>query len=78
MAPGGREQDNRYVFNNARLKALFDRSGDRSAGSRRFYVAGPLTAKLRCNTDTSVFMLKSGCQKGLVIFVWRVLHKGCG
>ena len=38
---------NRCVFS-ARMKALSDRSGDRSAGGRRFYVAGPLTAKLRC------------------------------
>ena len=30
------------------LKALSDRSGDRSAGGRRFHAAGPLTAKLRC------------------------------
>ena len=33
---------------NARFKALSDRSGDRSAGGRRFHVAGPLTAKLSC------------------------------
>jgi len=39
--------ENRCVFS-ARLKALSDRSGDRSAGYRRFRVAGPLTAKLRC------------------------------
>jgi len=39
--------ENRCVFS-ARLKALFDRSGDRSAGGRRFDEAGPLTAKLRC------------------------------
>ena len=32
----------------ARLKALSDRSGDRSAGGRLVHVAGPLTAKLRC------------------------------
>ena len=32
----------------ARLKALSDRSGDHSAGGRRFHVAGPLTAKLCC------------------------------
>ena len=38
---------NRCVFS-APLKALSDRSGDRSAGGRRFRVAGPLTAKLRC------------------------------
>ena len=38
---------NRCIFS-ARLKALSDRSGDRSAGGRRFHVAGPLTAKLRC------------------------------
>jgi len=38
---------NRCVFS-ARLKALSDKSGDRSAGGRRFRVAGPLTAKLRC------------------------------
>jgi len=42
-----RAVENRCVFN-ARLKALSDRSGDGSAGSRRFRVAGPLTAKLRC------------------------------
>ena len=39
--------ENRYVFS-ARLKLLSDRSSDRSAGGRRFHVAGPLTAKLRC------------------------------
>jgi len=44
MAPGCREQ----VRFNARLKALSDRCGDRSAGGRRFHVAGPLTEKLRC------------------------------
>jgi len=41
-----RAVENRCVFS-ARLKALSDRSGDRSAGGRRFHVAGPLTAKLR-------------------------------
>ena len=41
-----RAVENRCVFG-ARLKALSDRSGDRSAGGRRFHVAGPLTAKLR-------------------------------
>ena len=35
---------NRCVFS-VRLKVL---SGDCSAGGRRFHVAGPLTAKLRC------------------------------
>jgi len=40
MAPRSREQMRL-------LKALFNRSGDR-AGGRRFHVAGPLTAKLRC------------------------------
>ena len=39
--------ENRCVFSDL-LKALSDRSGDRSAGGRRFHVAGPLTAKLRC------------------------------
>jgi len=39
------EVENRRVFS-ARLKALSDRSGDRSAGGRQFHVAGPLTAKL--------------------------------
>ena len=39
--------ENRCVFS-ARLKALSDTSGDRSAGGRRFHVDGPLTAKLRC------------------------------
>jgi len=42
-----RAVENRCVFS-ARLKALSDRSGDRSASGRRFHVAGPLTAKLRC------------------------------
>jgi len=42
-----RAVENRCVFS-ARLKALSDMSGDRSAGGRRFRVAGPLTAKLRC------------------------------
>ena len=42
-----RAVENRCVFS-ARLKALSDRSGDRSAGGRWFHVAGPLTAKLRC------------------------------
>ena len=42
-----RAVENRCVFS-ARLKALSDRSGDRSAGGRRLHVAGPLTAKLRC------------------------------
>jgi len=37
---------NRCIFS-AHLKALSDRSGDHSAGGRRFHVAGPLTAKLR-------------------------------
>ena len=37
----------RFVFS-ARLKVLSDKSGDRSADDRRFHVAGPLTAKLRC------------------------------
>jgi len=42
-----RAVENRCVVS-ARLKALSDRPGDRSAGGRRFHVAGPLTAKLRC------------------------------
>ena len=48
-----RAVENRCVFS-ARmlklhlLKALCDRSGDRSAGGRRFHAAGPLAAKLRC------------------------------
>jgi len=42
-----RAVENRCVFS-ARLKALSDRSGDCSAGGRRFHMAGPLTAKLRC------------------------------
>ena len=42
-----RAVENRCVFS-ARLKAPSDKSGDRSAGGRRFHVAGPLTAKLRC------------------------------
>ena len=36
-----RAVENRCVFS-ACLKALSDRSGDRSAGGRRFHVAGPL------------------------------------
>ena len=47
MAPGGREQV-RFQCPAARLEALSDRSRDRSSGGRRFHVAGPLTAKLRC------------------------------
>jgi len=43
--------ENRCVFS-ARLKALSDRSGDRSAGGRRFHVAGPLTAKLRVQSQS--------------------------
>ena len=42
-----RAVENRCVFS-ARLKALSNRSGDYSAGGRRFHVAGPLTTKLRC------------------------------
>jgi len=38
--------ENRCVFS-ARLKAISYGSGDRSAGGRRFHVAGPVTAKLR-------------------------------
>jgi len=38
---------NRCVFS-AHMKAISDRSSDHSAGGRRFHVAGPLTAKLRC------------------------------
>ena len=37
----------RCVFS-ARLKVLSDWSGNHTAGDRRFYVAGPLTATLRC------------------------------
>jgi len=37
------------------LKVLSDRSSDRSAGGRRFHVAGPLTAaKLRCPVTVRV------------------------
>ena len=36
------------VEDSARLKTLSDRSDDRTASGRRFHVAGPLTAKLRC------------------------------
>jgi len=39
--------ENRCVFS-ARLKVLSDKFGDRSAGGKKFHVAGPLTAKLRC------------------------------
>jgi len=38
-------QEQRTIIQRCRLS---DRSGDRSAGGRRFHVAGPLTAKLRC------------------------------
>ena len=41
-----RAVENRCVFSVC-LKALSDRSDDRSAGDRRFHVAGPLTTKLR-------------------------------
>jgi len=44
VAQGGREQ----VRLQCQLKTLSDRSGDRSARDRRFHVAGPWTAKLRC------------------------------
>ena len=54
-----RAVENRCVFS-ARLKTLSDRSGDRSAGSRRFHMAGPLTAKLRC----LVAVCKELCSKG--------------
>ena len=47
MSQWRRAVENRCVFI-ARLKALSDRSGDRSAGGKRIHVAGPLTAKLRC------------------------------
>jgi len=39
--------ETKYIFS-VRLKALSDRSANRSAGGRLYYVAGPLTAKLRC------------------------------
>jgi len=42
MAPGSREQ----VHLQYRFKALSDRSGDRSAGGRRFHVVICLTASL--------------------------------
>jgi len=38
----------------AHLKALSDKSGDCSAGGRRFHVAGPLTAKLHCPVSVLV------------------------
>jgi len=44
MATGGREQ----VRLQCALEGALDRSGDRSAGGRRFHLAGPLTTKLRC------------------------------
>ena len=47
-----RAVENRCVFS-ARLKALSDRSGDRSAGGRRFRVADPLTAKQVAETSLS-------------------------
>ena len=40
--------ENSTVVTGARLKALSDRFGDRSASGRRFHVTGSLTAKLRC------------------------------
>ena len=46
MAPGGREQVRFQCPLEGALRS--DRSGDRSAGGRRFHVTGPLTAKLRC------------------------------
>ena len=45
---GGIYTDIPPVATPLRLKALSDRSGDRSAGDRRFHMAGPLTAKLPC------------------------------
>jgi len=42
-----RAVENRCVYS-ACLKVLSDRSGDHCAGGRRFHVAGPLTATLRC------------------------------
>ena len=41
-------QKNQNIKLSGWVKALSDWSGDRSAGGRRFHVAGPLTAKLRC------------------------------
>jgi len=61
-----RAVENRCVFN-ARLKALSDRSGDHSAGGRRFYVAGPLTAKLRCPVAAADVLLKSGFRVDCVV-----------
>ena len=41
-------QKNQNIKLSGWVKALSDWSGDSSAGGRRFHVAGPLTAKLRC------------------------------
>jgi len=46
MSQWRRAVENSCVFG-AWLKVLSDRFGDRSAGGRRFHVAGPLTTKLR-------------------------------
>ena len=45
MSQWRRTAENRCVFS-ARLKALSNRSGDCSAGGRRFHVVGLLTVKL--------------------------------
>ena len=44
MAPGGREQVRLQCPSEGALRQV----NDRSVGGRRFHVAGPLTAKLRC------------------------------
>jgi len=57
--------EKKCVFS-ARLKALSDRSSDRSAGGRRFHVAGPLTAKLHYPVAVRVH----GCQLSVSLQVY--------
>ena len=66
--------ENRCVFS-ARLKMLSDRSGDRSAGGRRFHVAGLLTAK-RC-TEMAVVTIVHECDKPTNIMTCSltIVHK---
>ena len=72
-----RAVENRCVFT-ARLKAVSDRSGDHSAGGRRFHVAGPLTAKLRCPVAVRVqsicfAVIRADTYVWQMSFVWSAL-----
>ena len=79
-----RAVENRCVFS-ACLKALSDRSGDRSAGGRRFHVAGPLTSKLCCPVavrvrGTSVVKISTAKQElyamslSFYMLIMQVIH----